>query len=146
MKNTKNLLNNYFNYSIFYAIKGDIMKYLKLLLIALFIIPSFAFAAGQDVLSGKEFTAEKYPSIMIGFRNGGVYGYALVNTYMGTYELKDDSKIRLSYMSYTKMDGTMEQNDAEYEYFNYLREAKTYNYDSKTGVLTIGKMKFNPKK
>lgn len=83
---------------------------------------------------------------MIGFRNGGVYGYALVNTYMGTYELKDDGKIRLSYMSYTKMDGTMEQNDAEYEYFNYLREAKTYNYDSKTGVLTIGKMKFNPKK
>ena len=36
--------------------------------------------------------------------------------------------------------------DGEYEYFNYLREAKTYSYDSKTGVLVIGKMKFNQKK
>ena len=122
------------------------MKHLKLLIIALIILPSFAFAAPKDVLSGKEFTAEKYPSIMIGFRNGGVYGYALVNTYMGTYEIKDNNKIRLSYMAYTKMDGTDEQNDGEYEYFNYLREAKTYSYDSKTGVLMIDKLKFNQKK
>lgn len=128
------------------------MKYLKLLLIVFIVVPSFVFAAPKDtvksidVLSGKEFTAEKYPSIMIGFRNGGVYGYALVNTYMGTYEIKGDDKIRLSYMAYTKMDGTIEQNDAEYEYFQYLREAKTYSYDNKTGVLTVGKMRFNRKK
>lgn len=121
------------------------MKYLRLL-ITLLIVPSFAFAAPKDVLSGKEFTSEKYPSILIGFRNGGVYGYALVNTYMGTYEIKDDNKIRLSYMAYTKMDGTREQNDGEYQYFNYLRDAKTYSYDSKTGVLMIGQMKFNQKK
>ena len=73
--------------------KGDIMKYFKLLLIALMIVPTIAFAAPKDVLNGKEFTAEKYPSILIGFRNGGVYGYALRNTYMGTYEIKDANKI-----------------------------------------------------
>ena len=50
------------------------MKYFKLLLIALMIVPTIAFAAPKDVLNGKEFTAEKYPSILIGFRNGGVYG------------------------------------------------------------------------
>ncbi len=122
------------------------MKYFKLLLIVLLIVPTVAFAAPKDVLSGKEFTSEKYPSILIGFRNGGVYGYALRNTYMGTYELKDKGKIRLSYMAYTKMEGTMEQEDGEYEYFNYLRKAKTYSYDSKTGILMIGKMKFNQKK
>lgn len=122
------------------------MKYFKLLLIVLLIVPTVAFAAPKDVLSGIEFTSEKYPSILIGFRNGGVYGYALRNTYMGTYELKDKGKIRLSYMAYTKMEGTMEQEDGEYEYFNYLREAKTYSYDSKTGILMIGKMKFNQKK
>lgn len=122
------------------------MKYFKLLLITLLIVPTLSFAAPKDVLSGKEFTSEKYPSILIGFRNGGVYGYALRNTYMGTYEIKDEGKIRLSYMAYTKMEGTMEQEDGEYEYFNYLREAKTYSYDSKTGVLMIGKMKFNQKK
>ncbi len=122
------------------------MKYFKLLLIVLLIVPTVAFAAPKDVLSGKEFTSEKYPSILIGFRNGGVYGYALRNTYMGTYELKDKGKIRLSYMAYTKMEGTMEQEDGEYEYFNYLRKAKTYSYDSKTGILMIDKMKFNQKK
>lgn len=122
------------------------MKYFKLLLIVLLIVPAVAFAAPEDVLSGKEFTAAKYPSILIGFRNGGVYGYALRNTYMGTYEIKDTNKIRLSYMDYTKMEGTMEQEDGEYEYFKYLREAKTYSYDSKNGVLIIGKMKFNQKK
>ncbi len=122
------------------------MKYFKLLFIVLLIVPTVAFAAPKDVLSGKEFTSEKYPSILIGFRNGGVYGYALRNTYMGTYELKDKGKIRLSYMAYTKMEGTMEQEDGEYEYFNYLRKAKTYSYDSKTGILMIDKMKFNQKK
>ena len=122
------------------------MKYFKLLLIVLLIVPTAAFAAPKDVLSGKEFTSEKYPSILIGFRNGGVYGYALINTYMGTYEIKDEGKIRLSYMAYTKMEGTMEPEDGEYEYFNYIREAKTYSYDSKTGVLMIGKMKFKQKK
>lgn len=126
--------------------KGDVMKYFKLLLIVLLVVPTLSFAAPKDVLSGKEFTSEKYPSILIGFRNGGVYGYALRNTYMGTYEIKDEGKIRLSYMAYTKMEGTMEQENGEYEYFNYLREAKTYSYDSKTGVLVIGKMKFNQKK
>lgn len=126
--------------------KGDLMKYFKLLLIALMIVPTIAFAAQKDVLNGKEFTAEKYPSILIGFRNGGVYGYALRNTYMGTYEIKDANKIRLSYMAYTKMEGTQEQEDGEYEYFNYLREAKTYSYDSKTGVLLIGDMKFKERK
>ena len=65
---------------------------------------------------------------------------------MGTYEIKDAGKIRLSYMDYTKMEGTREQEDGEYEYFKYLRETKTYSYDSKTGVLMIGKMKFNQKK
>ena len=65
---------------------------------------------------------------------------------MGTYEIKDTNKIRLSYMAYTKMEGTQEQEDGEYEYFNYLREAKTYSYDSKTGVLLIGDMKFKEKK
>ena len=49
-------------------------------------------------------------------------------------------------MSYTKMEGTREQNDGEYEYFSYLREAKTYSYDSKTGVLIIDKMKFRQRK
>ncbi len=122
------------------------MKYFKLLLIILIIVPAAAFAVPKDVLNGKEFTSEKYPSILIGFKNGGVYGYALVNTYMGTYEIKDNNKIKLSYMSYTKMEGTREQNDGEYEYFSYLREAKTYSYDSKTGVLIIDKMKFRPRK
>ncbi len=65
---------------------------------------------------------------------------------MGTYEIKDNNKIKLSYMSYTKMEGTREQNDGEYEYFSYLREAKTYSYDSKTGVLIIDKMKFRQRK
>ena len=68
------------------------MKFLKVFIISLLIIPSFAFAAEKDVLSGKEFTSVKYPSIMIGFRNGGVYGYALVNTYMGMYEIKANNK------------------------------------------------------
>ncbi len=122
------------------------MKYLKLLLIIILIVPTVVFAAPEDVLNGKEFTSDKYPSILIGFRNGGVYGYALINTYMGTYEIKDENKISLSYMAYTKMEGTNKQKDGEYEYFNYLRDAKTYSYDSKTGVLMIGKMKFNQKK
>ncbi|WP_242348999.1 META domain-containing protein [Mucispirillum schaedleri] len=122
------------------------MKYFKLLLIILIIVPAAAFAAPKDVLNGKEFTSEKYPSILIGFKNGGVYGYALVNTYMGTYEIKDNNKIKFSYMSYTKMEGTREQNDGEYEYFSYLRKAKTYSYDSKTGVLIIDKMKFKQRK
>lgn len=122
------------------------MKYLKLLLIIILIVPTVVFAAPEDVLNGKEFTSDKYPSILIGFRNGGVYGYALINTYMGTYEIKDENKISLSYMAYTKMEGTNKQKDGEYEYFNYLRDAKTYSYDSKTGVLMIGKMKFKQKK
>ena len=121
------------------------MKYLKLLLIIILIVPTVVFAAPEDVLNGKEFTSDKYPSILIGFRNGGVYGYALINTYMGTYEIKDENKISLSYMAYTKMEGTNKQKDGEYEYFNYLRDAKTYSYDSKTGVLMIGKMKFKQK-
>lgn len=122
------------------------MKYLKLLLTVFILIPFFAFAAPKDVLNGKEFISEKYPSILIGFRNGGIYGYALINTYMGTYEIKDDKNIRFSYMAYTKMEGTIEQKDGEYEYFDYLRKTKTYNYNSKTGVLTIGDMKFSQRK
>lgn len=122
------------------------MKFLKVFIISLFIIPSFVFAAEKDVLSGKEFTSVKYPSIMIGFKNGGVYGYALVNTYMGMYEVKPNNKISLSYMASTKMEGTTKQNDGEYEYFDYLKKAKTYSYDSATGKLVIGKMEFKQKK
>lgn len=122
------------------------MKFLKVFIISLLIIPLFAFAAEKDVLSGKEFTSVKYPSIMIGFRNGGVYGYALVNTYMGMYEIKANNKINLSYMASTKMEGTIKQNDGEYEYFDYLKKAKTYSYDSATGKLVIGQMEFKQKK
>lgn len=122
------------------------MKLLKIFVTILLLIPVFAFAEQKDILSGKEFNSVKYPSIMIGFRNGGVYGYALVNTYMGMYEIKDNNKIDLSYMASTKMEGTMKENDGEYEYFNYLKKAKTYSYDSKTGKLIIGQMEFKEKK
>lgn len=122
------------------------MKFLKVFIISLLILPSLAFAAEKDVLSGKEFISVKYPSIMIGFRNGGVYGYALVNTYMGMYEIKANNKINLSYMASTKMEGTIKQNDGEYEYFDYLKKAKTYSYDSASGKLVIGQMEFKQKK
>lgn len=122
------------------------MKFLKIFIMLLLLVPSFVLAAGKDELSGKEFTSVKYPSIMIGFRNGGVYGYALVNTYMGMYEVKSNNQINLSYMASTKMEGTIKQNDGEYEYFDYLKKAKTYSYDSATGKLKIGKMEFIEKK
>lgn len=122
------------------------MKFLKFFIIMLLVLPTFVFAAEKDELSGKEFTSVKYPSIMIGFRNGGVYGYALVNTYMGMYEVKSNNQINLSYMASTKMEGTIKQNDGEYEYFDYLKKAKTYSYDSATGKLKIGKMEFIEKK
>lgn len=122
------------------------MKFLKLFLIVFLIVPVFSFAEVKDELSGKEFISVKYPSILIGFRNGGVYGYALVNTYMGTYEIKAGNKINLSYMTSTKMEGTMKENDGEYEYFDYLKKAKTYSYDEKTGKLILGKMEFKQKK
>ncbi len=122
------------------------MKYLKLLVILLFILPAMVYANQNDVLSDKEFVSEQYPSLLIGFKNGCVYGYAINNAYMGTYELKSKNKISLSYMAYTKLDGTQEENDNEYNYFNYLKEAKKYNYDSKTGILTIDKMKFKLRK
>ena len=35
------------------------MKYFKLLLIILIIVPAAAFAVPKDVLNGKEFTSEK---------------------------------------------------------------------------------------
>lgn len=130
------------------------MKHLKLFLICLIIVPALAFAGEKtgkaekypDVLNGKEFNLVKYPSIMIGFRNGGVYGYALINTFMGRYELISDKKINLSYMASTKVDGTDEQVNGEFDFFNALYKAKDYSYNAKTGSLKIGKMDFKEKK
>lgn len=137
------------------------MKLFKLFLISLLVVPIFACSAKsaavgtntsnetkkvEDVLSDREFTYEKYPSIMIGFRNGGVYGYALINTYMGRYQVLPEGKIRMSYMAYTKIDGPNEYVDGEYEYFSALEKSKTFSYDKSKGILIIGGLKFIEKK
>ena len=136
------------------------MKFFKLFIISLLIVPIFACSAkstatsgtntantaAEDILSNKEFNFEKYPSIMIGFRNGGVYGYALINTYMGRYKIISDTNIRLSYMAYTKVDGSDEFVEGEFEYFSALEKAKTYSYDKEKGILMIGGLKFIEKK
>lgn len=125
------------------------MKFLKLFLIVFLIVPVISFSAPKkdvqkpvDVLSGKEFSNAKYPEVLIGFRKGAVYGYAVINTYMGLYEIKSDKDIKLSYMAYTKMAGTRKQEEAEFDYFDKLEKVKDYSYDNKTGILMLGGMKF----
>lgn len=129
------------------------MKFLKLFLIVFLMLPVISFSAPkkdvqkvEDVLSGKEFYNEKYPEALIGFRKGAVYGYAVINTYMGLYEVKSNKDIRLSYMGYTKLSGTRKQEEAEFNYFDKLEKVKEYSYDNKTGVLMLGTMKFIEKK
>lgn len=129
------------------------MKSLRLILLVFLLVPFIVFSAPKqekasvvDVLSGKEFNCEKKPSIMIGFRNGGVYGYALINTFMGRYEIKSDKDIKLSYMAYTKVSGSREQEDGEYYFFDALEKVKHYKYDNKTGILMLGDLKFIEKK
>ncbi len=97
----------------------------------------------QDYINHKEYILLSNDNISIGFDNNSVYGSAGVNSYMGTYAIKQ-GVITFGKLGATMMLGSEEEMKKESEFLAYLETAKEIKINGDS--LKIGDMEFIIKK
>ncbi len=115
---------------------------LSAVLLSLFI---FGCKAGnmEEVINKKEYRLATNPKITIGFDNGSVFGSSGVNSYTGSYSIKNGS-ITFGNMGSTMMMGLEEDMDNETKYLSSLKESLPVKLDKDNNLL-IGEYLFIPR-
>ena len=115
---------------------------LSAVLLSLFI---FGCKAGnmEEVINKKEYRLATNPKITIGFDNGSVFGSSGVNSYTGSYSIKNGG-ITFGNMGSTMMMGLEEDMDNETKYLSSLKESLPVKLDKDNNLL-IGEYLFIPR-